>query len=183
MNPFEYEAGYIEIGLEQFKPYLLSGEVYWNLGARNPKGQPPYPQLTLGNMLLAAAKLGQGKQAPASAAELLARLDQFREEWASAWKGKAGKEFGVRLRQWTRFLDSLSGGDGAKAALKSEVRGRAVLQLLAAEMEGAEAELAELAVQDARFRRLTEEGDFLWDEALAGGFKPESYWFLYRKAK
>ncbi|MQC25936.1 MAG: hypothetical protein DWG76_00595 [Chloroflexi bacterium] len=182
---FETEAGYLHAGLEQLKPYLLSDEVYWNLGLRAPRGLAPYPQLTLGNLLLAEAKAkgaAQSEEERARIKDLSEQLEAQRDEWRSAWEAKAEQEFGVRLRQWGRILTEIGEEPGRhKASYASEVRDRAELDLLKDDLPGGLH--AELAVWDARLKRLTQAGDFVWEPEVKGSFPKEDYWYLWVKLK
>ena len=49
----EYDLRYLKAGIEQLESYLLSSDVYWSIGTRAPAGETPYPQLTIGGLLLA----------------------------------------------------------------------------------------------------------------------------------
>lgn len=185
---FEYEAAYLRAGLEQLKAYLLQEEIFWNLGLGGPKGQAPYPQMTLGNLLLSAAKLGglKGSEAQGQAVGALEKqLDGMRREWQTAWTAKAKKEFGVRLRQWERAVDEISKQPTRHAAsFANEVRVRAELELLKEHLDaGSHAEVGELAVLDNRLRRVTREGDFVWGDGVEGGFSKGKFWFLWRRVK
>ena len=177
MDIFEYEQHFFDEGLEQLKPYLLSDEVFWALGLRTPKGQPPYPPLTLGNLLLTAAKLAARDDTAQ------ARIKDVRDEWREAWARKAEKEFGVRLRQWSRFMaDFGEAPERYRATLGSELRTRALLALLGEELAQT-TWASEVAGLDARLRGLTEEGDFVWAPEIEAAFGREAYWFLYRQPK
>jgi hypothetical protein len=55
MASLEYDLGYLQSALSTLEDYLLSADLYWSIGDNPPKGEPPYPSLTLGNVLLAQA--------------------------------------------------------------------------------------------------------------------------------
>lgn len=169
---------FLKAGLEQLKDYLLSTEIFWNLSL-----PANYPQFTLGNLLLAAAEVqaASGSMATDSSqvSELLAELAKQKKEWRTNWERKAQKEFGARLRQWVQYVDELAESrNRGPAHYKTDVRVRALLELLAAE---APALRGQLASPDARLKRLIADGDFIWDEDVKSAFPKSKYWFLWVK--
>lgn len=161
---------FLSAALEQLKQYLLSNEIFWNLGTD--------PQLTLGNLLLAEASLkGAGKLSASDSKALAAQ----KKEWRSAWEKKAEKEFAARLRQWTEYLSELSENPSRHAAYYgTEVRTRALLELLAQESPGSR---GQLAAADSQLKALTINDNFVWEAEVKGAFPKSSYWFLYVKPK
>lgn len=169
---------FLKAGLEQLKDYLLSTEVFWNISL-----PANYPQFTLGNLLLAAAEVqaASGSMAADSAQwrELLTNLAKQKKEWRTNWERKAQKEFGARLRQWVQYVDELADSrNRVPAHYKTDVRVRALLELLAAE---APALRGQLASPDARLKRLVGDGEFIWDEEVKSAFPKSKYWFLWVK--
>ncbi|MCW5873813.1 MAG: hypothetical protein KIS88_04130 [Anaerolineales bacterium] len=151
-------------GLQQLPAYLQSDEVFWPMERD--------PQLTLGNLLLAAATLdAEGKLRPVDASALA----NVKKEWGVAWKKKAEREFTARLRQWSHYLAELADNPKQHALYyASEVRPRVLLQLL-----GEAPELADkVDALDAALRPLVQPADFLWDAKLADAFPAPEYWFL-----
>ena len=57
MASIEYDLGYLSEGLVSLERYLLSDEIYWNMRAPSPPGEPAYPLLSLGGLLLSKARL------------------------------------------------------------------------------------------------------------------------------
>lgn len=53
MPSAEYDLGYLKAGISALENYLLSNDLYWPVGASSPSGEPAYPRLTLGGLLLA----------------------------------------------------------------------------------------------------------------------------------
>lgn len=164
------ESRFLHSSISQLKDYLLSSEIFWNVGGSQ--------QLTLGNLLLAKAFLdGEGKL-PASDAKNLAAL---KKEWRSAWEKKAEKEFGARLRQWVQALNDLSEQGGLRTAYyATEVRVRMLLELLAAEAPGLR---GQLAAPDSQLKALTTSGEFVWGAEAAAAFPKSKYWFLWVRPK
>lgn len=190
---FHYETHFLNEALGQLKDYLLSDEVYWQLNLRSLHGAAPYPQLTLGNLLFSQAKLdGLQKSSQLSPEQknevkgLATRAKSIKTEWRSAWEKKAEREFQARLTQWGRYLGEMSGQQGEyRAYYATEVRVRAVLELLAAELptESAEGLRRDLSAQDQRLEQLTSKGAFVWDAEVQAAFPAKDYPFLYRQPK
>ncbi len=171
---------FLKAGLEQLKDYLLSNEVFWNSGLAG-----SYPQLTLGNLLLAAQELQSANGSIAAERsqqqELFTELAGQKREWRAAWERKAQKEFGARLRQWVQYVDELAqNSNRLPANYTTDVRVRVLLELLAAE---APALRGQLASPDARLKSLISDGDFIWEESVKGAFPKANYWFLWVKPK
>jgi hypothetical protein len=165
-----YETSFLRTGLSQLKDYLLSNEIFWNVGGSQ--------QLTLGNLLLASQFLeGVGKLPAADAKELAA----LKNEWLSAWEKKAEKEFAARLRQWTQYLRELSEQPSQHAAYyATEVRVRALLEVLVAEEPSLR---GQLAAADNQLKALTTGSDFVWGFEAEPAFPKSNYWFLRVKVK
>ena len=181
-----YALTYLEAALESLEAYLLSGDLFWPLDASAPDAEGAYPALTLGNILLFAARLRarEGALLPVEVSRLRmaeGRLDAFRARWRVAWEGKARREFRSRLHQWSGFLEELLGDpSGSMAYYTYEVRLRVIMDLLCA--HGAVLETDErdaLASLDARLEAAWVRGAFLWPEELAAGFPVEKYWYLW----
>jgi len=181
---YKSESRFLRVGLEQLKDYLLSNELFWNLGLPS-----KYPQFTLGNLLLSAAQLGAASGLSAAQnrerQELLAELERQKKEWRSAWESKTQREFASRLQQWGQYLDELGQSPGQQGGyFKSEARQRALLELLIDELPPSEHVLkGELTLLDQRLRRYIEDGDFIWDKSVKEGFPKGRYWFLYARPK
>lgn len=153
-------------GLEQLNAYLQSDEVFWTMDRD--------PQLTLGNLLLAAAILrADGKLRSQDAAALA----EAKKEWGVAWKKKAEREFAARLRQWSNYLAELADKPSQLGLYyANEVRARVLLQLLAGE---APEQADKVQALDVVLKPLVQPTAFVWDEKLAGAFPAPEYWFLW----
>jgi hypothetical protein len=172
-----YEANFLNDVLPRLKDYVMQDELFWPVNAA---GSPPYPKLTLGNALYFLARL-RGKDS--SAAESFeAKLKEIKNEWRTHWQGKAAQEYVSRLRQWASYIEELKKDFRAHAPYyDSEVRVRALLELLAKDLRGGklppEADL--LPVLDSALWSHLLEGAFMWSEDLQGAFPQKDYWFLY----
>jgi hypothetical protein len=184
----EYDLRYLESGLVDLEGYLLSKELYWPVGAAPPPGDPPYPRLTLGNLLLSRARLGARNLTPAQQ-EQLERQDQklkeTRARWHSAWEGKAQHEYQVRLNLWRDFLnDYRQNPSGNTDRYAYEANRRVLLDLLEPEagtIPPAEREM--LSGLDGLLRVVFVPGGFVWEPELQKAFPERKFWYLYGRLK
>jgi hypothetical protein len=161
---------FLSDAIPQLKDYLLSNEIFWNLGND--------PQMTLGNVLMAEANLDAAGKLRAADKQAIA---DAKKEWRSAWEKKAEKEFASRLRQWMNYLRELGEKPSQHASYYgNEVRARVLLELLAGEASGL---ASQLSAADSSLRSLTTSGDFVWGDALESAYPKAKYWFLYVKVK
>src|SRR4030067_3090403 len=108
MPTLEYDLGYLRAALTVLDDYLLSADLYWSIGDNPPRGEPPYPSLTLGGVLLAQARL-HAHPSPGELIEQIALADEqlnaVRGRWRSAWGREAARDFHARLTLWRDFLE------------------------------------------------------------------------------
>lgn len=187
MPSIDYDLSYLRAGASVLEEYLLSNEVFWPIGATPPAGEPPYPQLTLGGLLLARARLlaksdssTMTNERQVELANLEESLDAARARWRVAWESKATKEFGARLNLWRNFLNEYRENPANNAGRYSyEVGRRVQLHLLGLEGAITPEQLEMLKGLDLMLKGAFEPGEFIWDGELAGGFPRETYWYLY----
>lgn len=186
MHPPGYSLTLAEAMAEELEDYLLSREVFWPLERRAAPGEPPYPMLSLGGMLLTLDELKalEGELAPELAARLESlrgAMEEQRKEWRSSLARKAAKELHSRVNLWRAYLGDLEEGAKAVELYPQEVRQRVMAGRL--EEEAAPAEAAEvlraLDELDSRLRRRFNPGPFLWDRRLAAVYPASGFWFLY----
>ncbi len=184
MKSFEYDLRYLQSGVEELERYLLSDDIFWPVDIRPPAGEPGYPQLTLGGMLLSRKRLSTYNKTPKQTAQvqkLIADMDTVRSNWRVAWEKKATRSFGVRLKMWRDFIEEyrqspLDNSD----RYPYEVRLRTMLALL--QMEGGgqvSAEVDLLVILDKFLDTVMITGDFVWEAELQPGFPEHVYWYLY----
>jgi hypothetical protein len=179
-----YDLGYFQAGVRVLKEYTLSSEIYWPAGAKPPAGEPSYPQLTLGGLLLAQTRL-RARRLPTDQDVELTRLDRefdrVRARWRVAWEAKAGREFHARLVLWRDFLEEYRASPGNNVDRYAyEVSRRVMLALLTPEApEVLPEELELLGALDQLLETILVRGDFIWDVELEHGFPPEKFWYLY----
>lgn len=180
---FEYDLRYVQGGLEEMEHYLLSDEVFWPLDARPPKGEPEYPQLTLGALLLAKERLAAYSASPheeADGLKAVSELERISSKWRVAWEKKAGHSFSMRLRMWSDFIHDYQTSPQENADRYAyEVRLRAMLGLLLPEGKKPQAEVDLLSTLDTYLRAVLVSGNFIWESELQNGFPVDTYWYLY----
>lgn len=180
MQTINDDRVFLETILPELPDFLLSKELYWLVGIRSGVSQANFPQLSLGNVRLAEARLKAGSKAAADAG-IFGGIDQLYQKWRSNWSRKAGLEFSNRLKLWRDRLDELI-RDPSPAVYRYDIRLRVILALLEDDL------LSGLPVQeqdylsglDARLRASSTETDFIWDAAIQAGFPADRFWYLYR---
>jgi hypothetical protein len=184
MPSYEYDRRYLQAGIDQLEAYLLAEELYWPAGVSAPQGQPPYPQLTPGGLLLARQRLQATAETPAQQAELArleSRLEALLSQWRTAWGKKARQDFHARLKLWRDFLEEYREKPSAHHDRYTyEVGRRAQLHLLAPEaIDLPPAETDTLNGLDKLLRAIFRPGAFVWEMRLTSSFPPTTYWYLY----
>ena len=184
MPTFDYDFRYLQAAIDQLDSYLLSKDIYRPIGIKPPSGEPPYPQLTLGSLLLAKERaqttaLSLDQQAKLS--KLLNQLEAICSKWRSAWGRKSTAEFRARLNLWSDFLNEYrSHPDANDDRYSYEVSRRVMLDLLhpdALDLPSADEQL--LAGLDSLLKVVMISGKFIWDDGLQNTFPEKPYWYLY----
>lgn len=180
MSDFDYNYRFLETAAPELKDYLLSGEVYWHIGVRAPDGAPPYPRFSLGWLLLFQRRI-KAFNRPAALAPVTDQIEAVQDAWRSAWGRKAALEFGVRLKQWTRFMNELRADPAAQRdRYRYESQRRILLDLLAGETDNISAEQRSLVrTMDAALQGMIKKGEFIDDPVYAPVFDPDRFWYLY----
>ena len=184
MKSFEYDLGYLQAVIVVIEDYLLVDELFWPINASPPEGEPAFPQLTLGGMLLAEARL---KALPVNRSQeeqrlhILSELERARAKWRVNWEKKAQHSLSVRLRMWADFLEEYRSNPQDNAGrYRYEVRLRVMLELLSRECgEVVPAERESLAGLDLYLRGELEMGGFIWEPEVQSSFPREPFWYLY----
>jgi len=184
MRSAKYDIYFLEAGLEQLENYLLSDEIYWRLNIVPPSGQPPYPEFTLGWMLLSlkrAKLLTTTVEEETQMKALENQIDDILTEWKAAWENKAKREFKARLFLWRDFLEDYRGAPSENYDRADyEVNRRVLIELLRDEFSDfSKAENELLNDLDRILRNTLVPGKFIWDYILEKGFPKEKFWYLY----
>jgi hypothetical protein len=184
MKTFEYDFRYLQAGFGELESYLLSKEVFWPIDIRPNAGEPGYPELTLGGMLLSRARLIAYQKSPDQEerlAGLLSQTDSVRSKWRVAWENKALHNFSLRLRMWRDYIEEYRHEPQDNAdRYPYEVRLRTMLALLKMEGGGKLAvEVELLGILDKFLRTALIKDGFVWEAELQSGFPENIFWFLY----
>jgi hypothetical protein len=185
MPSFYYDLWYLRAGVEQLENYLLADDIYWHLGVQPPSGEPPYPQLTLGWLLLANKRVSleaETAKQEGKVVQLSKQLESIQSKWRTAWEQKAAKEYHARVILWRDFLEEYrSNPDQNYDRYAYEVSRRVLLELLNHIDSAliAAADLSLLSGLDKMIRSILKTSGFIWDENLQSGFDKERYWYLY----
>lgn len=184
MPSAEYDLSYLETAVELLEDYLLAKEIYWKMSASSPPGEPGFPALTLGGVLLAEARIS-GRQLAASQdqrrSNLINEIDRIQTKWRTAWSNRAKDEYRSRLDLWRNFLEEFrEDPNGNFDRYGYEVNRRVMLHLLAEDMADIPiSQLELLAGLDRILKGLMVLGEFVWADELKEGFPPESFPYLY----
>jgi hypothetical protein len=188
MPSIDYDLIYLQNGLLDLEGYLLSNELYWPVGASSPIGEPPYPRVTLGNLLLSNKRLqaqpliGERK---AEFERVKERLKGIKSEWRVAWGNKASREYSARLTLWRDFIEEYRKKPEANIdRYPYEITRRVVLDLLKDEVEEVKDEERELlTLLDEILSAVLTPGSFVWEDYLQREFPKDRYWYLYGTPK
>jgi hypothetical protein len=139
LTTFDYEIGYLQAGVSALENYLLSHELYRPLDANALPGERPYPQLTLGGILLSRARAWAYPKSFSQQAELQnldEQIEAVKVHWRVAWGKKASQSFQARLKLWRDYLDETIDKPEANADRYAyEVERRVMLHLLSPDTE------------------------------------------------
>jgi len=175
---------FLENSLIELPDFILSKEIYWPIGIQGSRQiASKLPQLSLGNIRLASARLVAGQNASEDA-HLISAIDQVFTKWRSNWAKKAALEYASRLNLWKDRLAELI-SDPSQAIYRYEIRLRVILDFLKEDLllEPPRPQGELLAGLDARLQAATIASDFIWDSEIQDGFPPERFWYLYRSLK
>jgi hypothetical protein len=184
MPDFDYYQVYLQAGLQELEPYLISDQLFWTVNTSPSLGEPGYPKFTLGEFLffgLCARTLAKTASQAASVHSIEAQTNNYHTRWQVAWERKASWEFSSRLRQWGNVLKEIRlDPEEHLDYYRYEVRWRVFIQLLLPEIRSLEtAQQEQLDGQDLLLRAFFNPGDFIWEPDLAPGFPSDPYWFLW----
>jgi hypothetical protein len=184
MPDFDYYRKYLEAGHQEAERYLLSNDLFWTLNIAPTFGEPGYPNLTLGTLLLYetyARTLARTGSELAALDKIQANIHAVRNRWQVAWERKAAWEFKSRLRKWGDALKEIRiDPEDHIPYYHYDVRLRVLIDLLQDEIREVNPEFQEhLDSLDLLLRALFSHGDFIWDPDLAEGFPTDKYWYLW----
>jgi len=184
MASAEFDLGYLETADDLLQNYVLSDEIYWKMNASSPPGEPAYPSLTLGALLLSLKRIEiwpLSSRQEARKLRIQSAIEHIRMKWRTAWAKKSREEFRSRLDLWRNYLEELRKEPELNIDRYSyEVNRRVMLNLLSKEADAIPpAQEQMLAGLDLVLDGLMAVGEFIWDEELAAGFVRSEYPYLY----
>ena len=183
----QYDLGYLKAGLSQLEEYLLSSQLFWTVGASHLPGEPIYPQLTIGTLLLSIKRLQarEGERGGSEYFDELSELDKIERQWKSAWIQKATREFHARMNLWRNYLDDYRKSPADNHDRYAfEVSRRVVLELLQPYIDESSKKHSQLLTDlDALLRINFMPGNFIWEKDIKQGFPRNNYWYLYGSLK
>lgn len=186
MSSPQHQLDFIHGCIDQLEDYLLSDQLYWQVSLRSASGSPPYPQLTLGNLLLfqhQAAAWSEDAESARRLSQYSSEIDVIRTRWISHWRKKASSEVQARIKLWRDYLQEYrKDPEGNFDRYEYEVTRRAMLEWLLHEAgppESAEQKL--LSSLDQILKNLLVKGEFIWDVEMRSEFPKEVFWYLYGK--
>jgi len=183
MPTLEQDRDFLQAGIDELEEYLKSSVLFWKLSPAHGL----LPQLTIGGLLLAAARVRGSSSSPAevrSVEEALQQMDIVRCRWQSAWERKVGQEVHARHGLWMNYLQDYQQAPGNFAGMYTqEVRWRVMLQLLSGENFQPGYRGVDLTSLDDILRRYFLPGPFTWEPHLQKTFSSQLYWYLYGRLK
>lgn len=184
MQSSRYQLDFIQAGIDQLKDYLFSSQIYRPIGIQSPSGQPAYPQLTLGTLLLFLHQAEAYLSGTNLQSELIRSnndLELMRTQWHMHWRRKAKAEYQARIKLWGDFLTEYEKDpEDNYDRYAFEVTRRVMLEWL--KSEAAELSTSEIETLDNLDRLLKSflvEGEFVWDKKLLTQFPRDPFWYLY----
>jgi hypothetical protein len=190
MPSVNYDLRYLEAGVDALEAYLLADNLYWQTGTSAPPGEPQFPSLTLGGLLLARQRLDARQissqldvKQQQQLLKLTEKMEHARSHWRVAWGQKALRSFQARLTQWRNYLTDYRAEPEIYAAqYPQEARVRLMLALLQPDAEEIKPAVLELLQSlDGMLHAALLPGAFVWEADLASGFPQEEFWYLYGK--
>jgi hypothetical protein len=180
----DYDLRYLAAGLEALEPYLLNPGLYWPPGVEANPGQPPYPSLTPGSLILAlrrAETRATSNKAREEYNQIDLRFTSMKTRWRSAWEKKVLRDFHARLGLWRNFLEEFRENPAVNQdRYPYEITRRVQLHLLLDEARDfPAAELQMLSGLDRKLRAIFRQGGFVWEADLVRAFPQEPFWYLY----
>lgn len=188
MPKFAHYRVYLEAGLKEVERYLLADKLFWQLNIAPTPGDPGYPTLTLGGLLLYqtfARSLAKTTSQETALIQIETEIEAIHTRWRVAWERKASWEFKSRLRQWGNFLKEIRvDPEDNLGYYRYEVRFRVMMDLLRPDVPDVDPSFLEhLESLDLLLRALFAPGEFLWDRDLVTGFPAERFWYLWGTLK
>lgn len=180
----ELEEEILKEILSEWKSFLFSNEIYWQLNLSNRKFSPSERRVSIsaGRLLISSFLLTNRNFSKDDS--ILNQYLGLKNEWMANWQKKISKELPVRIRQWNQFINDLHADSKfPNPPMNNQIQIRLMIGLLIDEIDEIEGEqnLQQLSILDQKYKYATVENGFIWESELREIFPPEKYWYLYRK--
>ena len=185
----ELENLLLEELLSEWEPFLFSRDVYWPGYIKRKNLPSTYKNLRIsaGRLLIATKLLSEevvrNVDVSSVIVDNLQKFNELTNQWKSNWTKKIEIEIPVRTRQWQRIIKEIdSDRDYSNYQLGNDLQIRLLLGLLVDEVDHSEKNnyLEMIKISDMKFRALTFENDFVWEDQYSILFNRDQFWYLYR---
>lgn len=175
MEETDKDLRFLSDGIEDLPQYLSSKNLFW------PLGQTATP-LTIGNLLFSLRRLLSKFKNDPVYRDFEQKIDQIKASNRALFQQKEQEELSSRAREWGNSVEDWQENGAALSSLRIDLRNRAVLELILADLDSATIKTTLLIETiDDKFEKMTEPGGFIWEEGLEQGFPKEPYWYLWRR--
>ena len=185
----ELENQIFEVLLPDWEAFLFSGEIYWPIQISGKKVPAVYRnvRLSAGRLLLAEKLLSgdilEDELLKESVQKNLDKFYHLRNRWKANWEKKTLSELPVRIRQWQRLVQEIQQDNNYSIhQLANDIQVRLMIDLLSSQSENEYRDefWQLLEISDLRYKSLTHENSFIWNDDLSTIFNKDQYWYLYR---
>ena len=185
-SALEIDWEYLSLAVESLEDYVLSPERMWVITKMINREPADRARLTIAGIRLCQVRLGAAPLTSQRQTELTRlgfAVERVQLRWSTHWQAKVAAENEERARLWQNYILDLMDEGWSKAIYASQVRLRAMLQLLNLELAGAKQHFLSADFRDVDLRSITKEGPFVWEPEIVSGFPVHSWWFLYRSGR
>lgn len=182
----DYEEEILREMLPDWDAFLFSNEIYWQLHLTSKEFTPAERRIRIsaGRLLISlflVKHLSENEQ------DLyLHQLLELKNKWQANWQKKVANELPIRIRQWQHFVEDLRvDTDFSQPQMNNQLQIRLMIALL---MDESSVSLREkfsslVSILDKKYKNMTIDNGFVWDEKLSEIFPPDQFWYLYRKLR
>jgi hypothetical protein len=148
---------------------------------------PPFPNLTIGNLLLTLDELQAQRDdmSPEQAARFTrveVEMQRSKSKWTVAMERRATREMHNRLNLWRAYIADIEARSETGENYRYEVRQRVIfarLQEIAQKEPETQNFLDEMGQLDKRLRGVFIRDEFIWDPQLQPVYPRGQFWYLY----
>ena len=185
----ELENLLLEELLSEWEPFLFSRDVYWPGYIKRKNLPSTYKNLRIsaGRLLIATKLLSEevvrNVDVSSVIVDNLQKFNELTNQWKSNWTKKIEIEIPFRARQWQRIIKEIDlDRDYSSYQLVNDLQIRLIFGLLVDKIDLSDKTnyLELVNISDLKFRSLTFENDFVWDDQFSVLFDHDQFWYLYR---